>query len=46
VGKRFSIFESEQIGRILAVMNRERSVEADLRRIFAQQPRANGVKGA
>ena len=38
--------EIEQIGGILAVVNGERPIETDLRRVFAQQPGADGVKRA
>ena len=38
--------EIQEIGGILAVMDGERPVEPDLRGVFADQPRADGVKGA
>ena len=36
----------DQVGGILAVVNREGGIEADLLGMFAQQPRADAVKGA
>lgn len=38
--------EIHQVGRILAVMDGEGRIEADLQRIVAQQPRTDAVKGA
>ena len=38
--------EVEQVGRILAVVNGEGTIETDLQRIFAQQPGADGVESA
>ena len=38
--------EVHQVARVLAVMDRERGIEADGVRIHAQQPRAHGVEGA
>ena len=35
-----------RVGEILAIVDRERAVEADLVGIFAQEPRANAVEGA
>jgi len=34
-----------QIGRVLAVVNGESRIEADLARVLAQEPRANPVEG-
>jgi hypothetical protein len=38
--------EIHQVGGILAIVDRERAVEADLVGIFAQEPRADAVEGA
>ena len=35
-----------EVGRVLAVVDGELRIEAETRRIFAQEPRADGVKGA
>ena len=35
-----------QVGRILAVVDGELRIEAEARRVFAQEPRADGVEGA
>ena len=36
----------EEIGRILAVVDGERAVDADAWGVFAQQPRASGMERA
>ena len=38
--------EIHEVGRILAVMDRESRVESNLGRVFTQQPRTDGVKRA
>ena len=38
--------ERHQVGRILAVVDGESGIEADARRVFAQQPRADRMEGA
>ena len=38
--------EIHQVGGILAIVDREGRIEADGMRMQAQQPRADGVKGA
>ena len=38
--------ERHQVGRILAVVDGEGGIEADARRVFAQQPRADRMEGA
>ena len=54
MGKRLSVLEKpilvpdqvHQVGGVLAVVDRERRIEADLLGIFAQQAGADAVKGA
>jgi hypothetical protein len=38
--------EIDEIGGILAVVDGERTIETDLRRVFADEPGADGVEGA
>jgi hypothetical protein len=39
-------YQVEEIGRILAVVDGERTVEADARGVFAQQPCPDGMERA
>ena len=42
----FVAAQRHQVGRILAIVDGEGGVEADARRVFAQQPRADRMEGA
>ena len=42
----FVPYQVQEVGRVLAVVDGERRIEADARRVFAQQARADAVEGA